>query len=476
LDRVIEDRKEVPVAGEFDVIVAGGGIAGTIAAIASARMGARTVIVDRLGRLGGNMGPGMWAGGSLHLALTPDSGDNEDALINRVGMGGIPEEFVKRALAYRMGEEELSEDEKLHFNLPGRRFGSDYFVDSQVASYLAARMMEEEGVEVMLSTYIGDPVLEDGRVKGVFIENKSGRHALLSGVTVDATGDADIARRAGLETNWSGGNPGIGLFYAVGNVDWDLFTSSGGTSDSDREWAKDVLDAELGYPAGDLSGMIPYARRAWEGGGFRIVQRIDDFGRIITRSLSMNRHGIVKSRAETSGTIDPGDSRQVSRLEIRVREYIFELVEFLRAEVPGFSECYLLSTSPFLGARGGRWIDAEYPISGEDVRKGSRFDDVLYLYFDRRVQTATDIPYRALVPRGVDGLLAAGRSAVPRGPNFRARYSMMLMGQAAGIAAGFCALRGVEPRDLDHRLVQAKILEWGSTFGDEGRLRELGFS
>jgi hypothetical protein len=312
-------------------------------------------------------------------------------------------------------------------------------------------------------------------VSGLFIENKSGRQALLSKITIDATGDADLARRAGIETHWSGGNPGIGLFYSIAKVDWDLFQSSINVTDSDREWARKVLDVELGYPAGELSGLISFARRSWEAGEFRIVQRIEDFGRIVTRSLVMTEHGVVKSRAETSGQIDPGDSNQISLLEIRVREYIFELVQFLKANVPGFSDCYLLTTSPFLGARGGRWIDAEYPISGEDVKEGRQFDDVVYIYFDRRAQTATDIPYRSLVPRGIDGLMAAGRSAAPRGPNIRARYSMMLMGQAAGIAAGMCALEDIEPRELDHKRVQERILEWGSAIGDDARLEELGF-
>ncbi len=474
MKHVTEAEREVPVAGEFDVIVAGGGIAGTIAAIAASRMGARTAIIERFGRLGGNIGPGMWAGGSLHLALTPDSRDREDALINLMGMGGIPEEFVRRALSYRLDESQLAEAEVHRFNVAGKRLGSDYFVDSHASSFVAGRMMEENGVEVMLSTYVADPVLKGRRVMGVFVEGKSGRRAVLSRVVIDATGDADVARRAGLETNWSGGDPGIGLFYTMGDVDWRSFRESTRITERDRAWGREVLEGELGYPVGDIGGLLPHARRSWEQGGFRIVRRIDGFGRIVTRPLIMARHGIVKSRAETSGKIDPADSTQISILERRVREYIFELAGFLKSEVPGFGDSYLLVVGPYLGARGGRWVEAEYPISGDDVREGRRFDDVLYIYYDRRKQTATDIPYRALIPKGVDGLIAAGRSAVPRGPNFRARYSMMLMGQGAGIAAGICALEDIEPRELDHRRVQAKILDWGGTLVEDERLGELG--
>ena len=102
---VIEERREVTIAGEYDVIVAGGGIAGMIAAIAAARIGARVTIIDRFGSLGGNMGPGMWAGGSLPLALAPDSKDKSEARITIKGMGGIPEEphivsFKKKRRAF----------------------------------------------------------------------------------------------------------------------------------------------------------------------------------------------------------------------------------------------------------------------------------------------------------------------------------------------------------------------------------------
>jgi len=475
---VIEPEKKVGVAYEVDVAVAGGGIAGVIAALAAARSGARTLNIDRFGSLGGNMGPGMWAGGSLHLALTPDQEDNESALVNIKGMGGIPEELVRRALAYRLSESQLAEDERKHFNVPGRRLGSDYFVDSHSVSYTVFRMMEEEGVEMMLSTFVADPIMDGDRVVGLFVESKSGRQAVLSKIVIDATGDAEVARRAGAPTVWSGGNPGIGLFYAVGDVDWECFQDSvegqGELSPADRRWMEEVMNAELGYPNHGLERMVPYARKAWESGDYRIVQRIDGYGRVVTRFPRRSQHGLVISRVETNGKIDPGDGTQISTIERRIREYIFETVQFFRKYLPGFSDCYLNTIAPYLGARGGRWIRAEYPLSHEDVKAGRRFDDVMYIYFDRRAATATDVPYRALVPEGIRGLMATGRSAVPYGPNFRARYSMLLIGQAAGIAAALCVKSGVEPRDLDVKELQRILVRWGCPLGDEARIAELG--
>jgi len=378
---VIEPEKSVPVGYDVEVAVAGGGIAGTIAALAAARNGAKTLVVDKFGSLGGNMGPGMWAGGSLHLALTPTEGDDESALVNLQGMGELPEELVRRALAWRLDESQLAEDEEKHFNVPGRRLGSDYFMDAQSVSYVAFRMMEEEGVEAMLSTFVADPIMEGNKVMGLLVENKSGRQAILAKIVIDATGDADVVRRAGVPTHWSGGNPGIGLFYAVGNVDWEGFQSAmeaqGELSAVDRTWKEEVMDVELGYSTHGLDSLVPYARKAWESGEYRIVQRINGYGRVVTRVFKAPQHGLVRSRAETNGTLDPGDGMQMSTLERRVREYIFETVQFFKAILPGFSHCYLHTVAPYLGARGGRWIEAEVPISGDDVRAGRRFEDVI---------------------------------------------------------------------------------------------------
>jgi hypothetical protein len=473
MDFITEPEKQIPVIYDVDVAVAGGGIAGTMAALAAARQDARTVVIDKFGYLGGNMGPGLWAGGSLHLSLT-----NEQSLLNTRGMGGIPEELERRTLAWRMDEAQLASDAEQHFNVPGRRLGSDYFMDSQTVTYEISRMMQESGIEMLLSTYVVDPIMEGSKVKGLFVENKSGRQAVKARIVVDATGDADIARRAGAKTLWSGGNPGIGLFYAVGDVDWEYFQKTMKEQDElssdDQRWMEEVMNVELEYATHGLSHLVPYARRAWEAGVYRIVQPIDGYGKMVTRPMKSPQHGLVRCRAETNGKLDPGDGMQISTIERRIREYIFETVQFFKVFVPGFSNCYLHTVAPYLGARGGRWIEAEYPISGADVKASRNFDDVIYIYNDDRAKTETDIPYRALIPIDLDGLIAAGRSAVPRSPNFRQRCSMLLMGQAAGVAAGLCAKQNIEPRELDTKQLQRILVQWGCPLGDKNRLAELG--
>jgi NADPH-dependent 2,4-dienoyl-CoA reductase/sulfur reductase-like enzyme len=191
--------KRVPVVEEVYVLVAGGGITGIIAALAAGRLGVRTLVVEPFGSLGGNMGPGMFAGGSLHLALK-----NPEAFPD--GLGGIPQEFNERVVHH---EE--------------RRVGSDYLRDSKTVPYVATRMLEEAGVGILLFSSVVDVVKEEDRLTGILVENKSGTLAIRSRVAVDCTGTADVADRAGAPSSswrrippWAstsaswGSTPGVG--------------------------------------------------------------------------------------------------------------------------------------------------------------------------------------------------------------------------------------------------------------------------
>lgn len=222
---VNEPAKEVPVVYDVDVVVAGGGIAGTIASITAARYGAKTVVIDRFGRFGGNMGPGMFAGGSLHFALQDDN-----ALVNRKGLGGIADEFLRRVIFSRLNADQITMEQReqlaqTHWNLPGLRVGGGglgYAVESQTVSYVAFQMMKEAGVEMLLSAYVCDPIMEGNRVRGVFVETKSGRLAVKAKIVIDATGEGDLAYRSGAPVQIRT-SPNAGLTYGIKDVDWNKF-------------------------------------------------------------------------------------------------------------------------------------------------------------------------------------------------------------------------------------------------------------
>jgi len=167
----VKVKKSVPVVSEVDVLVVGSGIAGLTAAVTAARQGARTMVIDRFGRPGGNMGPGLIAG-APNLEL-PES-------MAKTGLPGIPGELVRRCEKYC-----------------NTQLLNHYFRDSQVISYVWLKMMQESRVQLMFNTYAADPIMEDNKVIGLLVENKSGTQAIKAKVVIDATGDADVAFRAG---------------------------------------------------------------------------------------------------------------------------------------------------------------------------------------------------------------------------------------------------------------------------------------
>ena len=221
---IIENEKKIPVAFDVDVVVCGGGLTGTIAAIAAGQAGVKTLVIDRFGRFGGNVGPGMFAGGSVHYA------DDDDALINKEGPGGVVEEFKKRVIYARFNSNNITDDqrnelEEKHLNVPGLRMGSGglgYEIESHTVSYVAFKMMEEAGIEMLLSAYVADPIMEGGKVSGVFVETKSGRLAVKAKIVIDATGEADIAFRAGAPTLIQM-MPNMGLTYSIKGVNWEKY-------------------------------------------------------------------------------------------------------------------------------------------------------------------------------------------------------------------------------------------------------------
>ena len=197
MGETIEVKRQIPVIAETDVLVAGAGIAGCTAAVAAAREGARVTLVERFGYLGGNMGPGIFSGGVVHLALGYPL-----AMVG--GLRGIPGEFLNRCEGYTQG-----------------KLGQDYFRDSQVVAYVWQKLMQENNVQLHLNTAATEPIMEGHRVRGMVIENRSGTQAIRAKVVIDATGNAEVAYRAGAEvedsTAYAGGSSG--MYFAIGDVD-----------------------------------------------------------------------------------------------------------------------------------------------------------------------------------------------------------------------------------------------------------------
>ena len=488
LGYVEESQKEVPVAYDVDVAVVGAGLSGLFAALAAGRRGAKTLVIDRFGALGGNLGPAMIVGGSVYgeaVATLPG------------GIVGIPKELVTRMDRLK------------------RSLRHDYAEETNIISYLGVKMAEEAGVELLLSVWAADPIVEDDRVTGLFVEGKSGRVAVKAKVVIDASGDADIARRAGVpvvtdlppDPSWAPViNPRFlypeyevwndtGILYMVANVDGEAYRgflrSKVTLGDADRAWLDErnkFVREGMAYRGLRLPDVfVPLLREAWEKGDYQYQKTVEPKVHVSLNHLGPPTDGgLTGSRVNMGGEIRRDDMKQHSRLESAIRVHVFDTVQFFHKYVPGFEGAYLLFIAPYFGARGGPYIEGEYVITPQDTFTGERFDDVLFrnthnarMEHGGAEKSGYDTPYRSMLPKGMDGLLVTGRASsyVRRGHDpgsTRARGALMLLGQAAGTAAAMSIKDGVSPRKLDVKKLQRELLKEGFNMGEEARLAELG--
>jgi len=476
-DFITEPARQRPVLHDVDVAVAGSGLCGTFAAIAAGRCGARTLVIDRFGALGGNIGPGMIINGSL---------DGEAEVTLPGGLSGIPGEFMERLQALLVGS--------------ARRYPEE----ASIASHLAYEMMKDAGVGLLLSAYAADPILEGGTVCGLFVEVKSGRAAIEASATVDGTGDADIARRAGapmvsylapddryegqirsgyLDKKHPTYYNDTQILCLIADADLETFEQfcqeETDLTDEEAEWAERMFAS---YPR----SLVPALHQGWTSGEFRPTDVVEPNVSMSTgRAFPRYGDGVVGLHITCRGAIDAGDPAQISRLEGRMREQAMKAVLFYRHYMPGFEKAYLLTCSAFLGMRGGPHIDGEHTLTPDEAFSGRKCVDVLFRNTHEMGHggdpSGFDVPYGIVLPKDLDGLLVCGRGAayLRRGHDptgMRARPSMMVFGQAVGTAAATAALDHVSPKEVDIQKVQRRLVADGLYLGDQERLRELGIA
>ncbi len=410
MDVYREAEREIPVARDVDAIVVGGGPAGLAAAIAAARNGARTVLIERFGFLGGVATAGLMANlNGFRNQVEPDATQT---------VRGIAEEIVLK-LKKLGGLGKSPYPQKEYPTEPGKMSYS-YAIDTEILKYVTLRMCVDSGVDVLFHTWFSAPIMEGPRIGGVIVENKSGRQALKASVIVDASGDGDVAARAGAPYRH--------------------------TRDSEEPKLGDSLMYRIRFGKKrpkDLHGM--------------------DFGSDI----------VVWGPG--SEAADGTDADAVSRAEIDARLAAPQHFAGQQAAHPELADARLSETPVMFGIRQTRFIEGEYTLTGEDAIEGRRFKDVIAIsscpiisyYGYRRYlkHEGYDIPYRCLVPKKIEGLLVAGRcmSSDQRAyESHRAMIPMMAVGEAAGTAAALCARTGTLPRALDVRALQSALISRGA--------------
>lgn len=439
---ITEPARQIPVLMDVDVVVVGGGTTGPLAAISAARRGRSVVMIERFGSLGGVL--------TLGLNTKPSG-----ALV-----GGLPLEIWNLARsAGGAGDDYMAMTKTGDVKIASP-------TDPELMKMLLTRLCVESGVQILFETFVSNPVVENGRVIGVVIENKGGRQFVGAKVVIDCSADADMAFKANVPFVMGSGDADknvmqpVSMYFTMSNVDIKRLAEWAKTSDDIPARAIPKTDEGLDY-------------NLWLTGFNKTLQKWQkDTG------VKLQRDNITLKTAGglmyVNGTrvlgVDVFSPKEFTAAIVECYRQIEGVARCLRETIPGFEKARIGQVSPILGVRETRHIVGQYTLTGPDSLGGHHFDDsiaadasALDIHdpkggdVDFQSLPPYEIPYRCLVPQGVEGLLVAGRCiSADHVAHARSRNmpACMATGQAAGVAAAVAIEEGTSVRDVPVKKVQ----------------------
>jgi hypothetical protein len=434
-DRIAESPGSARVVARCDVLVVGGGPAGFAAAIAAKREGCSVTLIERYPYLGGLASGGMAAVlGDMH-----NSGE--------ITVTGICMEMIERmarigACVFPPLEDCVQDWDKY------RRWARWGFEDSRAAGtrpppivFAAAfdpdgwkrvsnDLIIETGVDVRMHSWFSKVIMQEGRIRGVICETKAGREAILAEMVIDTTGDLDVAAAAGAK--FVTGSYTITTVFRLGNVDTDAAERFAETN------AKAFVTVDR-----QVKRTIGGSGEHWW--------------------LKTPVPGVVWCNCPQMTGYDALKVEDLTLADFEGRRRIYAMVDFVRAKMPGFQQCYVLDIAPQLGIRQTRLLEGEYVVTRDDVTDRVHFPDTVARGRDYYT------PYRAMLPQGVEGLIVAGRhySATEAAQKMASEIPpCMSMGQSAGVAAALALSAGIQARRVNPRAICANVRRQGGDPGD----------
>jgi hypothetical protein len=469
------DQKPLPVTGEYDVIVVGGGIAGSAAAMAAGKRGFKTLVIEATSALGG---------------------------LATMGLVAIPLDFVS-GLGIEMFEELEKVNAHWHRN-----------TDPEKHKLILDRMAKKYNCDILLVTQVIDSIMDGDSIRGVVIATKKGPEAILAKRVIDCSGDSDAAFYAGAELfqgrEGDHMSQACSLEFVTGGVDWDKYLESD-IKKNDPKWIELIKRA---LKSGDLP--------------FEIDNHLNWITHLPGRPEHCGKDEVSICFAH-SRKCYPAETRDLSRMYLEGREQADILTKFFKKCVPGFEDSYLSYTATLLGVRETRRIVGEYVLTARDIAELRKFDDVITISMhgydvhnfegpgnikwapieidgktqyvicnaggfgtttpppngapvvNIKGQTAEsavfdvksyDIPWRCLIPKRVENLLAAGRNIstdVYAQSGTRLIMACMTMGEVAGTAAAMSLAGNTPFRKLDRIRLQQELIANNVNIGQAER-------
>ena len=439
--RLTLSSESVPIADRVDVLVCGGGVAGIAAAVSAARAGAKTLLIERAGFLGGTA-----TGSAMGLIVVPAS-----------ALTGFPREFFSR----------LAREQ-------GAALGEVVPWDIEAYKLAAMDLLLESGADVLLYTMVSQPLVADKRIEGVIVENKSGRQAILANVVIDTTGDGDVAARAGVAfvkgREHDGAMRPATVMGRIGNVDLRRFKAyiDAHPQDCSRDDGRRVIDLAQGIVRIDgFFSVVEKAKRTGLMDPASPVNYLRFSG--VNAPAHADRALLICNSTRVYG-VDGTNAADITRAEIEGRRQLRDILRTCRALLPGFEDSILIDTSAYLGIRETRRIKGRYTLRYADVAGGTRFPDSVAVMTSVDYGTAEvhgpdhghegsagdewarklalklmrfEFPLGCMLPEDFSNLVVAGRCASVTHDVDKFSRNMAptgLMGQAAGAFAATMAM------------------------------------